>query len=146
MAHVQAAHHVQAAQPVLAQVRAALHVQAVLLVQAALHVQPVLDSVAHVQAVHQDLVLQALAPQAVVQAQVAVAVAVLVPQVHLERVALRTRAASPSALREKNLNKDQHRASVVQLFHAETAALLFAFVADPQFRTSQTRLALTQVS
>lgn len=123
-----------------------LHVQAVHLVQVAHHVQPVLDLVAHVPAVLQDLVLRELVRQEVVQVQVVAVVAVLVPQVHLERVAQRTRAESPSAPREKNLNKDQHRALVVRLFHAEMAALLFAFVADPQFRTSRTRLALTQVS
>ena len=147
MAHVQLVLLVQAAPLALAQDRVVLLARvAALHVQVALHVQPVLVLVAPVQVALRDSVLQALALQAVVQDLQVVVVAVLAPLVHLERAALRTRAVSPSAPREKNLSRDPHRASVVQSYHAATVTPLFAFVAEPQFRTSQTRLAQTPVS
>jgi hypothetical protein len=147
VAHVQLVLLVQAAPLVLAQDRVVLLAQvAVLHVQVALHVQPVLVLEVLVQAALRDSVLQALALQAVVQDLQVVVVAVLAPLVHLERVALRTRAVSPSALREKNSSRDPHRASVVQWCHAATVTPLFAFAAEPQFRTLQTKLAQTLVS
>lgn len=112
MALAQVAHLAQVVLQVLAQDRAAPLAPA-LRVQVAHHVQLVLVLVALVQAVPQALVLQELALQVVVQDLAVVVVAVLAPQAHLERVALRTRAASPSAQREKNLSRDPHRASVV---------------------------------
>jgi hypothetical protein len=147
VAHVQLVLLVQAAPLVLAQDRVVLLAQvAVLLAQVALHVQPVLVLEVLVQEALRDSVHQALVLQAVVQDLQVVVVAVLAPLVHLERVALRTRAASPSALREKNSSRDPHRASVVQWCHAATVTPLFAFAAEPQFRTLQTRLAQTLVS
>ena len=147
MAHVQLVLLVQAAPLELAQDRVALLAQvAVLLARVALHVQPVLVLVAHVQAELRDSALQALALQAVVQDLQVVVVAVLAPLVHLERVALRTRVASPSAPREKNSNRERLRASVVQWCHAVTATRLFVSAADLRFRTLQTRLAQTLVS
>ena len=108
----QVAHLAQAALQVLVQVRAVLLAPA-LRVQVVLRVQLVLVLVALVQAAPQALALQELALQVVVQDLAVVVGAVLAPQAHLERVARRTRAASQSALREKNLSRDPHRASVV---------------------------------
>jgi hypothetical protein len=136
--------HVQAALA-LVQVRAVLRVR-VHLVQVARHVRPVLVLVAHVPAVLQVLVLREPVLREVVQDQVVVVVAVLAPRVLSERVALRTRAASPSAPREKNLSRERLRASAVPWCHAATATPLFASAADLRFRTSQTRLALTLAS
>jgi hypothetical protein len=138
--------HVQVAQPVLAQVREVLLVQVVPHVQVALLAQQVLVLVAHVQVVPQVSAPQALVLRVVAQVQPVAVVAVQVPQVRSERVALRTRAVSPSALREKNSSRDLHRASVVQWCHAATVTPLFVSAAELRFRTSQTRLALTQVS
>ena len=112
MALAPVAHLAQVALQVLVQAREAL-LALVLHAQVVLRVQLVLVLAALAQVVLQALVLRELVLQAVVQDLVVVAVAVLAPQAHLERVARRTRAASQSALREKNLSRDPHRASVV---------------------------------
>jgi hypothetical protein len=144
VALAQVALHVQVVL-VLVQDRA-VHLAPVLLVQAVHLAQPALASAARVQAAHQVLVLLEPVLREVVQVLAVVAVVVLAPQAHLERVARKTRAASPSALREKNLSRDLHLASVVLWCHAAMATRLFASVADPRFRTSPTRLGLTPVS
>jgi hypothetical protein len=107
-------------------------------------------SVAHVQAAlqvghrveHQDLLVQAAA-----QVQVAVAaLAVELPERSVRAAAREARLASRSARNAKSMSRDRHLALVERLFHAATAPLLFACVADQASKISQTRLMQTQVS
>jgi hypothetical protein len=96
-----AAHLVQVGLVLRAELVLELHAQVALLVQA----------------------LQPVAHRVVPDLQVA-QVAALAPQVHLVRAVQRTRLASQSAQREKNLSKDPLLALVVLLFQEETATLL----------------------
>ncbi len=130
----------------LVQLRAVLLAPVVLLAQAVLHVQPALALVAHAQVALQALVDQVLVHQVVVQALAVAVVAVLAPQAPLERAALRTRVASPSAPREKSLSRERLPALAVQWCHAAMATPLYASAADLRFRTLQTRLAQTPAS
>jgi hypothetical protein len=93
------------------------------LVQVDLVLRAELVLVLHAQVASLVQVLQPVA-LLVAQAQRVAQVAALAPRVHLVRAVQRTRPASQSALREKNLSKGLLRAWVVLLFQEETATLL----------------------
>jgi hypothetical protein len=129
-----------------------LQVQAVLLRDREDLVLPELgDLLAQVPLVQQALVLQVELQASVVLAedQVLVAVAVVAVQLVLSvRVVLEThpRLENQREPNAKNSNYVQRLASVGLLFHAVMATLLFVFVVDHRFKTSQTRLMPMQVS
>ena len=83
-----------------------------------------------------------------VQARAVAAVSVVEPPVPSVKVALAVhpRLASRSARNAKSTNREQHRASVEQLFHAATAPRLFVCVVALASKTLPTRLMPMQVS
>jgi hypothetical protein len=119
------------------------------LVQASVDLVPASAVAQARQAVRLSVAQVALADdRAADQALVAVAASVVEPPVPSERVVLADprRLASRSVPNAKSSNKEPHRALVARSFHAETEAPSSAFVADPAFRTSPTRLMPTPVS
>lgn len=99
---------------------------------------------------HQDLPPVALAhlqvEHLVVPAQLAAEVAELAQPELSVREDHAVSRANPSGPREKNSNKEKHQALVAPWCHVAMAILFCDFAAEHQFRTLQTRLALTPAS
>jgi hypothetical protein len=114
--------------------------------QAARPDQPARELAHHAQALVEDQAALRVALQRAGQAQQVAVAAVLEQQVLLVRAVLAARLASQSAPREKNSNKEMHRASVAQWCHVVTATPSCVCAGEHRFRTLPTRLALTRVS